>query len=175
LLPQTGMGDMGIAGSGEGQISYAFSDRFSLQAKAWSQFSELYQLRYNGGTSLSATFLLNSRTASLPLALIATSSMLIDGRSIMANGGSLHLAGWFPAIGVFRPYAAAGLGMMVADFATHDWGYGGIINFGTSIQFSDGLFANVEFFGILQRYQYYHTISGILAPSFSVSWRFNNN
>jgi hypothetical protein len=144
-LPQNGsFGDLGIAGSGEGQISYAFSDRFSLQGKAWSQMSEIYQLHYNGGTSLSATYLLQKGGSSLPLALIASSSMLIEGRDIKANGGSLHLAMWLPEIGIFRPYAAVGAGMMVVNFKTQDWGYGGIINAGTSVKFSDHVNINLE-------------------------------
>lgn len=175
-LPQNGsFGGLGIAGSGEGQISYAFSDRFSLQGKAWSQASELYQLNYNGGTSLSATYLFSPKDAALPMALIASSSMLIEGRDIKANGGSLHLAMWLPELGIFRPYAAIGAGMMAVNFKTQDWGYGGIINAGTSVKFSDHLDINLEFYGILQRYIYYHSVAGFLAPSLSISWRFDNN
>src|SRR4051812_1726492 len=73
-LPQNGdHGDLGITYSGEGQISYAFSDRISIQLKAWSQLSELYQIHYNGGTSASLTYLLNSKNDNIPMALIATS------------------------------------------------------------------------------------------------------
>jgi hypothetical protein len=175
VLPQEGLGDLGAAGSGEGQISYAFSDRFSLQAKAWSQLSELYQFNYNGGTSIAGTYLISPKDASLPLALIASSSMLIDGRSIKANGGSLQLAAWLPKFGIFRPYVGLGTGMMVANFKTQDWGYGVIMNAGTSIKFSANLHINFEVFGILQRYIKYQTISGFLAPSLSMSWRFDNS
>jgi hypothetical protein len=174
-LPQNGTGDLEIAGSGEGQINYAFSDRFSLQAKAWSQASELYQLHYNGGTSISATYLLNSRESVLPIGLIGSSSMLIEGRSIKANGGSLQIAGWIPEMGIFRPYLAAGGGIMVANFKTQDWGYGSIINVGTSLRFSEHLYSNIEVYGIVQRYIHYHAIAGFLAPSISISWKFNNN
>src|SRR4051812_14133999 len=82
ILPQQGEGTLGFAGCGEGQISYGFSDRFSITGKAWSQASELYQMSYNGGTSLSATYLLNHRDDTYPLALIATASMLIEGMNI---------------------------------------------------------------------------------------------
>lgn len=175
-LPQNGAsGDLGIAGSGEGQISYAFSDRFSVQGKAWSQASELYQFKFNGGTSLSGTYMISPKDASLPMGLIATSSMLIERRDIKANGGSLHIATWLPEVGMFRPYAALGAGMMVVNFRSNDWGYGGILNLGTSVKFSDNFSANIEVFGILQRYIYYHALSGILAPSLSFSWRFDNN
>jgi len=175
-LPQNGdHGDLGLTYSGERQISYAFSDRISVQLKAWSQLSELYHIHYNGGTSASLTYLLNSKNDNIPLAVIATSSMLIDGRNIDANGGSLHLATWLPEVGIFRPYAAVGLGMMAVNFNTNDWGYGGIMNAGTSIKLSDNFRANVEVFGILQRYVYYRTITGYLAPSISLSWHFNNN
>ena len=173
-LPQEGTGDLGVAGSGEGQISYAFSDRFSLQAKAWSQVSELYQLHYNGGTSIAATYLITEHSAALPMALIASSSMLIDGMSIKANGGSLELAAWLPEIGIFRPYIAAGAGMMVANFNDNNWGYGAIMNAGTSVKLSDNFHLNFEVFGILQRYIQYQTIAGFLAPSLSLSWRFEN-
>jgi VCBS repeat-containing protein len=175
-LPQNGdHGDLGITYSGEGQISYAFSDRISIQLKAWSQLSELYQIHYNGGTSASLTYLLNSKNDNIPMALIATSSMLINGYTIDADGGSLHLAAWLPEFGIFRPYAALGAGIMAANFKTGNWGYGGIMNAGTSIKLSDNFRANIEVFGILQRYIYYHTITGYLAPSISLSWHFNNN
>ena len=174
-LPQQGAGDLGAAASGEGQISYAFSDRFSLQGKAWSQLSELYNRNYNGGTSIAATYVLSPNNASLPFAVIGSSSMLIDGRDIKANGGSLQLAAWLPVIGIFRPYAALGGGMMVADFQSRNWGYGAIMNAGTSIKFSDNFHINFEVFGILQRYLQYSTISGFLAPSLSLSWKFENN
>ena len=52
---------------------------------------------------------------------------------------------------------------------------GGIINAGASLKLSDHLRANIEVFGILQRYIYYHTIAGYLAPSASLSWRFDND
>lgn len=175
-LPQNGSnGDLAIAGSGEGQVSYAFSDRLSIQGKVWSQASELYQFRFNGGTSLSGTYMINPKGASLPMAVIATSSMLIDGRDIKANGGSLHLAAWLPEFGMFRPYVALGGGIMVVNFKSKDWGYGGILNVGTSVKFSEIFSANVEVYGIMQRYIYYHSLSGILAPSLSFSWRFDNN
>jgi len=174
-LPQQGLGDLGAAASGEGQISYGFSDRFSLQLKAWSQLSELSQYQYNGGTSLAGTYLISSKDASLPLALIATSSMLIDGRTIKANGGSLQLAAWLPEFGIFRPYIGLGAGILAADFKTQDWGYGGIINAGTSIKFSDNIQINFELFGLLQQYIKYHSLSGFLAPSLSVSLRFDNS
>jgi hypothetical protein len=175
-LPQNGIsGALGAAGSGEGQISYGFSDRLSFQLKAWSQLSELYQIHYNGGTSISATCLLNSREDYIPLAFIASTSMLIDGRNIDANGGSLHLAAWLPECSIFRPYAALGAGLMAVNFRTRDWGYGGIMNAGTSIKLSDKLRANIEVFGILQHYVYYRTLTGYLAPSISLSWHFDNN
>lgn len=174
-LPQEGLGDLGFASSGEGQISYAFSDRFSLQGKAWSQLSELYHLNYNGGTSIAATYLISSKGAQVPLALIATSSMFIDGRDIKANGGSLQLAAWLPEVGIFRPYIGLGAGIMAANFKTRDWGYGGILNLGTSIKCNDNLHINFEAFGILQRYIRYSAISGFFAPSLSLSWKFDNN
>ena len=176
ILPQYGMsGSLGIANSAEGQASYAFSDRFSIQGKAWSQISELYQFHYNGGTSLSGTYMISPKDVSLPMGIIATSSMLIEGRSIKANGGSLHLAAWLPEFGIFRPYIAVGGGMMVVNFKSNDWGYGGILNLGTSVKFSDNFSANLEVFGVMQRYIYYHALTGILAPSLSFSWRFDNN
>jgi VCBS repeat-containing protein len=175
-LPQNGsMGDLGVSYSGEGQVSYAFSDRISVQLKAWSQLSELYQIHYNGGTSASITYLLNSKNDNIPMAVIATSSMLINGRNIDADGGSVHLAAWLPEFGILRPYVALGAGIMAVNFTTDDWGYGGIMNAGTSIKISDNFRANVEVFGILQRYIYYRTITGYLAPSISLSWHFNNN
>jgi hypothetical protein len=175
-LPQNGsMGDLGFTESGEGQISYAFSDHVSVQLKAWSQLSELYQLHYNGGTSASLTYLINSKTDNIPVALIATSSMLIDGRNIVANGGSLHLAGWLPGFGMFRPYAAIGAGVMAVSFRENNWGYGAIANAGLSMKVSDDLHANAEVFGVLQHYLPYRGITGYLAPSLSISWHFNNN
>jgi hypothetical protein len=174
-LPQQGEGTLGFAGCGEGQISYGFSDRFSITGKAWSQASELYQMNYNGGTSLSASYLINSRDDKFPMALIATTSMLIEGRDIKANGGSVHLAAWLPEIGIFRPYAALGAGLLAVNFKTQDWGYGGIVNAGTSIKLSDYIRINFEVFGIVQDYIRYHRIAGYLAPSVGLSWHFDNN
>ncbi len=174
-LPQNGsMGSLGFTASGEGEVSYGFSDRLSIQLKAWSQLSELYQLQFNGGTSISGTYRIGSADDHIPLAIIATSSSLIEGSSIKADGGSLHLAAWLPELGIFRPYIAAGAGMMVVNFKSNDWGYGGIINAGTSMRLSENFTGNIEIFGILQRYIYYRAITGYLAPSFSLSWHFNN-
>ncbi len=176
VLPQQGsLGTLGLAGCGEGQIAYGFSDRFSIVGKAWSQASELYNMSYNGGTTLSGVYRISSDEASIPLAVIASTTMLIEGREIKANGGSAYLSAWLPEFGIFRPYLATGAGIMAVNFKSNDWGYGGLLNAGISTKLSKHLFANFEVFGGVERYIYYHQIQSFLAPSLSISWKFENN
>jgi hypothetical protein len=165
---------MNFAGSGEAALSYGFSDRFSLQLKAWDQGSELIQAKYNGGSSLSATILLTKKDADVPVALIPSSVMLVNGNSVSALGGMLECAVWLHEIGMFRPYLAGGGGILSNSFRDKDWGYGVLGNAGVSAKFSDNFRMNFEIFGGVQRYLKSSTTSGFLAPTLSVSWAFDN-
>ncbi len=173
-LPQTGLGDVGAAGCGEFEAAYGFSNSVALEAKAWSQASEVYQGHYNGGGALSAIVLLSSREADLPLAIIPSASMLVENKDIKAMGAMVRAAVWLPAMGIFRPYVAAGPGFMANNFKENDWGYGLVGNAGISAKFSEQIRANFEFLGALQQYRKYTTWSGYLAPTLSVSWAFDN-
>lgn len=173
-LPQTGLGNVSAAGCGEFEAAYGFSNSVSIEGKVWSQASEVYQGQYNGGGALSATIMLSSREADLPIAIIPSGSMLVENRDIKAMGAMVRAAMWLPTVGIFRPYVAAGPGFMASNFKQNDWGYGAVTNLGVSAKFSDHFSANLELLGALQQYRKYTTWNGYLAPTLSVSWAFDN-
>jgi len=173
-LPQIGTDNVGLTFSGEGQIAYGFSDHVSLQGKIWSQLSEIYQGKFQGGNSLGATILLNDRADNIPLALVPNVSMLIEGTSINAYGASAQLAAWLPAYGIVRPYVAAGPGLLAKTFNDNNWGYGLVLNAGVSVTLSRNLRANAELFGAVERYLQNPKVDWYVSPSFSMSWCFEN-
>lgn len=172
-LPQNGTGDLGMASCGEFEATYGVSNDIAIEAKGWSQASEVMNGSYNGGIALSAIVMANSKDASLPIAVIPSASMLIDGRSISAMGAMVRGAVWLPSTGIFRPYIAAGPGLLVNNFKQDDWGYGVLGNLGVSAKFSERFRSNLELMGTLQQYKKYNSWKAYAAPTFSVSWAFD--
>jgi len=175
-LPSPGSLGVGFSKSGEGSISYGFSDRLTLQGKTWSDISLFSSQGFNGGLSLSGIYLLTPHDAEIPLAIIPTSSMLIKGSSVSAMGMMVQTAAWFPTFGILRPYGAVGFGILANNFKDGDWGYGAVSNIGLSAKLSENFYANVEFYLAGHRYLKDHNTYYIYgAPSLSISWKFNNN
>jgi hypothetical protein len=174
-LPSPGSVGVGFSHSGEGSVRYGFSDRVTLQGKAWSDLSLFSNSGFNGGLSLGGMYLLTPHDAEVPIALVPTGSMLIKGNSISAMGLIVQTAAWFPTFWVLRPYGAVGFGILANDFKDGDWGYGAISNIGLSAKLSESFYVNAEFYLAGHKYlkdpnTYY--IYG--APSLSISWKFNN-
>lgn len=175
-LPSPGSLGVGFNHSGEGSISYGFSDRLTVQGKTWSDLSLFSNQGFNGGLSLAGIYLLNPHDTEVPLAIIPSTSMLIKGNSISAMGIIIQTAAWFPTFWILRPYGAIGFGMLANNFSDDDWGYGAISNIGLSAKLSESFYVNAEFYLAGHKYlkdpnTYY--IYG--APSLSISWKFNNN
>ena len=100
--------------------------------------------------------------------------MLVEGSSVRAIGGLVQIAAWLPSLGKFRPYVAAGGGVLSNSFKDDEWGYGVVVNVGVSAAVTDHLRLSGELFGGVQRYLKNTNFNGFLAPSVSLSWAFDN-
>ncbi len=181
LLAETRPASFGrntIIGAG-GLVRYGISDYVSIHGKGWTDILSDAAGTGRGGVTAGLHVKLQDPNADWRLALAPSATILIDNSSfygswrIEGGGGAFTLTTWFPANGIFRPYAVIGPMIGVRDLQDNEWGYGLIANLGSNFDLSDHFSINAELAGIIQRNQFDRITHGIIAPSIGLSVYFD--
>jgi hypothetical protein len=158
---------------GEATFRFALGDYFALQAKGWMDFSDNVDFsRY--GFSVSSIIMFNSDKSSYRIGIMPTGAFLFStggtGGGLDGVGGALPICLWFPGYNKFNFYFALGPGFGARKFPPEDnkWGWGILLNVGTSILISKHFTINFEVSGIAQKNEYENVSDFILSPSFNL-------
>ena len=157
------------------QLRYAYSDHFSMTVKGWTSTSLVKDAYFNGGFLTNAIITFNDKDEPLILGLIPTWNLLFNNDGVKASGASLQAAVWLPKLSIFRPYMAAGPGLIVNSFSADNWGYGLISNFGLAGKFAENFTVSGEISPMV-----IHKINDdevaylSLGAMVGVSWNFHN-
>jgi hypothetical protein len=156
---------------GEATIRFALSDSFTLQAKGWLDFSNNVDFsRY--GFSISNIIMLNDDKSSLRIGIMPTGALLF-GSGLEGGGGVLPICLWLPGYKSANFYVSLGPGFGLRTTGDNSqWGWGILLNVGTSILISNHLTLNFEVSGILQKNEYENVSDFIISPSFNLGLLF---
>jgi hypothetical protein len=169
--------DKKTAIGGEATFRFALSDYFSLQAKGWLDFSDNVDFsRY--GFSVSSIIMFNDDKSSYRFGIMPTGAFLFStggfGGGLDGVGGVLPICLWFPEYKRINFYTSLGPGFGTRKFPAEDnkWGWGILLNMGTSILISNHFTLNLEVSSIVQKNEYENISDFILAPSFNLGFLF---
>jgi hypothetical protein len=175
LFPEARPHDVGskTAIGGEATFRFALSDYFTLQAKGWLDFSGNVDFsRY--GFSISSIVMFNDDKSLYRLGIMPTGALLFSTGGldcgIGGGGGALPICLWFPEYKELNFYISFGPGFGIRNLPVEDnkWGWGILLNLGTSILISNHFTLNLEFSGVFQKNEYEHISDFILSPSFNL-------
>ncbi len=161
---------------GEATFRFALSDYFTLQAKGWLDFSSNVDFtRY--GFSVSSIIMFNDDKSSYRLGIMPTGAFLFSTSGFSGLdgvGGVLPICLWFPKYEKINFYLSLGPGFGSRTFPVENdkWGWGILLNMGTSILISNHLTFNFEVSGILQKNEYESVSDFILSPSLNLGLLF---
>jgi hypothetical protein len=178
LFPEARPHEVGssTAIGGEATIRFALSDYVALQTKGWLDLSGSVDFtRY--GFSISSIIMFNSDRSSYRIGIMPTGALLFSTGSCGAlegGGGVLPICLWFPNYKELSFYVALGPGFGTRNFPMEDnqWGWGILLNVGTSIFLSDHFTMNLEVSGILQNNEYENLSDFIVAPTLNLGLLF---
>lgn len=158
---------------GETTIRLALSDRWTLQAKGWTDLSGRYIFN-RSGFSVSSLIVLNKEKSLYRFGIMPTCAFLYLGKNHEGFGCALPLCLWFPEFMKNNIYIALGPGLSATEWPIEDreWGWGVLLNVGTSILIEENFTLNFEVSSILQRNEYESVTDFILSPSFNIGLLF---
>lgn len=176
LLPEARPHEVGesTAIGGEATFRFAFSNHFVLQAKGWKDFSNNVDAN-RGGFSISSIITLNSHKSSYRIGIIPTLAYLHGGGGLgspSGMGAMLPVCLWFPKSKYASFYISLGPGFGAKygfPIERNEWGWGILLNMGTSLIASKNISFNFEVSGIKQINKYDEMTDFIIAPSFNLS------
>jgi len=156
---------------GEATLRFALSDYFTLQAKGWLDLSANVDFsRY--GFSISNIIMFNNDKSPLRIGIMPTGALLF-GSGLEGGGGALPICLWFPGYKSTNFYVSLGPGFGLRTTGDNSqWGWGILLNVGTSILVSNHLTLNFEISGILQKNEYENVSDFIISPSFNLGLLF---
>jgi len=159
---------------GELALRYAFTDRLTLQAKAWHDLSQAHVSL--GGFSFSGIYRFDTARGGLRWALVPQFGIVYDGNAIQGRGAAISALAWLPRFGPAQPYLAFGpmIGTRQWDFENYEWGWGLLGNIGAGFELPANFTATIEVATAFQADQYEKKNFFILAPSIGIGWRFEN-
>ncbi len=169
--------DKKTAIGGEATFRYALSDYFTLQAKGWTDFSDNVDFS-RWGFSVSSIIMFNDDKSSYRIGIMPTGAFLFStggfGGGIDGVGAVLPICLWFPKYKEINFYISLGPGFGARMFPVENdkWGWGILLNMGTSILISNHLTFNLEVSGIVQKNEYENISDFILSPSFNLGLLF---
>lgn len=157
---------------GEATLRFALSDYLSFQTKGWLDLSSNVDFtRY--GFSVSTIILFNSDRSSYRIGIMPTGAFLLSSQGFggfEGGGAVLPICLWFPDYKELSFYVALGPGFGTRNYPVEDdqWGWGILLNVGTSISLSDHFTMNLEVSGIFQNNEYENLSDFIVAPSLNL-------
>ena len=158
---------------GEITIRLALSDYFTMQAKGWIDLSGHF-LYNRSGISVSSLIMFNDDKSLYRVGIMPTGAILFSGRLLQGFGSALPICLWFPEYKANNFYISCGPGFGTRGLAVgeKEWGWGILLNVGTSILFSDNFTLNFEISSIVQKNEYENLTHFILSPSFTMGLLF---
>ncbi len=174
LLPETrpSIADQKSTLGTEGFIRYAFSNKFSLQARYWNDVY-LYDGHYRGGFSGSGTYVFGDSLSNCQYGLTVTVGTSMDNASLTGKGTSVVGSVWLPKLhNDLRPYSSIGIiaGAHSSDF--NEWGGGILLQCGIGWNISRIWSVNLEGTFIGQANFYENISHGIPSLSLATSLTF---
>lgn len=161
---------------GEAMVRYAFSDRFTMQAKWFRAHSRQNtedgeQIRVQQGVNLYGILRANSMNDAVPWALIPAYSFIFDNRTLEGQGGALWFAIWPWTNNSFSTYFAAAPAIGFHPDLFGDWEWGMLLNAGEVIRLSKYFDLNIEAAMSMQYDTYGESFQVLPAPSLSLVWK----
>jgi len=157
---------------GEATFRYAVCDHFSLQTKAWKDFSENVDAS-RSGISTSTIAMLNDSSATR-YALISTAAFVFDREGLEGGGGGLRLGISFLKYNPVALYGAIGpaFGLRNLSHDNNEWGWGILGNFGISTFIVDRITVRFEAACIHQINKYDKRTDFLISPSINIGYLF---
>ena len=157
---------------GEASIRYGLSNSVTAQIEGWKDISySISEVRY--GFSISALTVLND-SSDFRFGIFPTAAIVLAENDIEGGGGTIPFCLWYEKFYPLSFYTAFGPVIGIRDITNNnnEWGWGLIVNIGTTMTIEEHFTFNLELSAIKQVCEYDGYKSYFLCPSLNIGYIF---